>query len=223
MRLYLSSYRLGNMVDELLALLRGRRRALVVTNALDTIPPERRETYRKTVYDPVTEFSGLGIAAELWDLRSQEGGAAAITRALEGCDLVWVMGGNSFVLRRAMKRSGFDTAIRKALAADALVYGGFSAGAVAATPTLRGIELMDDPYGVPAGYDPDIVWEGLNLVDFSIVPHFESDHPESASAKVTTERLTRLGLPYRTLRDGEAIVVDRGKLRLVGGNNDRAA
>lgn len=223
MRLYLSSYRLGNAVDDLLGLLRGGRRALIVTNALDTIPPERREAHRKTVYDPVTAFADLGITAELWDLTCQDGGPAALTRALETCDLVWVMGGNCFVLRRAMKKSGFDAAIREALAADALVYGGFSAGVVVATPTLRGIELMDDPYGVPAGYDPEIVWDGLNLVDFSIVPHFESDHPESASAKVTAERLTRLGLPHRTLRDGEAIVVEAEDLRLVGGNDDRTA
>jgi len=222
MRLYLSSYRLGDTPGDLVALMRGGTRALVIANALDAMSAERREAYRATVYDPVAEFARLGIDAELFDLR-QAGTPADLRARLETADLVWVMGGNSFVLRRAMRMSGFDTAIAERLAADALVYGGFSAGAVVATPTLRGIELMDDPYGVPDGYDPEIVWDGLNLVDFSIVPHFASDHPESRLAQATVLRLERLGLAHRTLRDGEAIVVDGETVRLLGGSNDEAA
>jgi dipeptidase E len=222
MRLYLSSYRLGDTPGDLVNLMRGGTRALIVANALDAIPAERREAYRATVYDPVAEFARLGIEAQVLDLRETRTPAALRDR-LESCDLVWVMGGNSFVLRRAMRASGFDAVIAELLAADALVYGGFSAGAVAATPTLRGIELMDDPYGVPDGYDPEIVWDGLNLVDFSIVPHFESDHPESRLAKATALRLERLGLAHRTLRDGEAIMVEGEDLRLLGGSNDEAA
>jgi len=222
MRLYLSSYRLGDTPGDLVTLMRGGTRALVIANALDTIPAERREVYRATVYDPAAEFARLGIDAELLDLR-QAGTPAELRARLETCDLVWVMGGNSFVLRRAMRMSGFETVIAPLLADDALVYGGFSAGAVVATPTLRGIELMDDPYGVPQGYDPEIVWDGLNLVDFSIVPHFESDHPEATQAKATTLRLERLGLAYRTLRDGEVIMVDGENVRLLGGSNDEAA
>lgn len=222
MRLYLSSYRLGDTPGDLVTLMRGGTRALIVANALDAIPAERREAYRANVYDPVAEFARLGIAAELIDLRLA-GTPAQLRARLETSDLVWVMGGNSFVLRRAMRMSGFEKVIVELLAADALVYGGFSAGAVVATPTLRGIELMDDPYGVPHGYDPEIVWDGLNLVDFSIVPHFESDHPESALAKATALRLERLGLAHRTLRDGQAIVVDGQDVRFLGGSNDEAA
>ena len=55
-----------------------------------------------------------------------------------------------------MKASDFDEIILDALAQDALVYGGFSAGMVVLTPLLHGIELVgvgDDPNTIPAGYD----------------------------------------------------------------------
>ena len=48
---------------------------------------------------------------------------------------------NAFVLRRAMQLSGFDDIIVDLLDADAIVYGGFSAGAVVAAPSLEGIHL----------------------------------------------------------------------------------
>lgn len=48
---------------------------------------------------------------------------------------------------------------------------GYSAGAVVATPTLCGIELVDPPDDVPRGYDAPIPWDGMGLVDFSVAPH----------------------------------------------------
>ena len=113
---------------------------------------------------------------------------------------------NAFVLRRAMKQSGFDDVITGMLERDEIVYGGFSAGAVVATPTLRGIELMDDPAAVPAGYDPEVVWDGLGLIDYSIVPHFRSPHVESAAAERAVRHMMGRGMRYRALRDGEVIV-----------------
>ena len=53
-----------------------------------------------------------------------------------------MVGGNSFLLLRAMKQSGFDKLIVPLVENDILVYAGFSAGAVLATPTLHGIELV---------------------------------------------------------------------------------
>lgn len=88
-----------------------------------------------------------------------------------------------------------------------LIYGGWSAGAVVAGPTLRGIEIMDDPYIVAESYQIEPVWDGLGLVDFSIVPHFESDHPEAEAAARAHEHMTATGIPHRTMRDGEVIIV----------------
>ncbi len=206
MRLYLSSYRIGDRAGSLLALLGSGKRAAIVSNALDNISPMARAIYRDEVYDPHTEFAALGIATEELDLRRHFGDPAGLAARLSQFDLVWVMGGNAFILRRAMKLSGFDEVITEMLGQDRIVYGGFSAGAVVAAPTLRGIDLMDDPDEVPAGYDPAPVWDGLGLIDFSIVPHFRSPHPESAAAERAVRHMMGRGMRYRALRDGEVIV-----------------
>src|SRR5690606_10768500 len=176
MRLYLSSYRIGDRAGSLLALLGSGKRTAVISNALDNISATARAIYRDEVYDPHAEMRALGLETEELDLRRYFGNPAGLAVALRGYDFVWVTGGNAFVLRRAMKQSGFDDLIVDMLDRDDIVYGGFSAGAVVAAPTLRGIELIDDPAEVPAGYEAEPIWDGLGLIDYSIVPHFRSPH-----------------------------------------------
>lgn len=206
MRLYLSSYRIGDRAGSLLALLGGGKRAAIIENALDAVSAEARDIYRREAYDPVHELASLGIAGTSVDLRHHFGNPEGLRARLSQFDLVWVTGGNAFVLRRAMKQSGFDDVITSMLERDEIVYGGFSAGAVVAAPDLEGIHLMDDPDEVPVGYDPKVVWDGLGLIDHAIVPHYRSPHPESAAADRAVRHLCSRGLRYRALRDGEVIV-----------------
>lgn len=206
MRLYLSSYRIGDRAGSLLALLGSGKRTAIVSNALDNISSTARAIYRDEIYDPHLELRSLGLDTEELDLRRFFGAPDALAAKLGEFDLVWVTGGNAFVLRRAMKQSGFDDVMTGMLERDEIVYGGFSAGAVVVAPTLRGIELMDDPDGVPPGYDTDPSWDGLGLIDYSIVPHFRSPHPESAAAERAVRHMMGRGMRYRALRDGEVIV-----------------
>lgn len=206
MRLYLSSYRIGDRAGSLLALLGSGKRAAIIENALDGFSAQARDIYRREAYDPVHELASLGIAGTPLDLRDHFGDPEGLRARLEGYDMVWVTGGNAFVLRRAMKQSGFDDVIVDMLDSDEIVYGGFSAGAVVAAPSLEGIHLMDDPDETPAGYDGEVVWDGLGLIDHAIVPHYRSPHPESAAADRAARHLCNRGLRYRALRDGEAIV-----------------
>jgi dipeptidase E len=57
-----------------------------------------------------------------------------------------------FMLRYALDRSGADAVFRELLAADALVYAGYSAGPCVLSPSLRGLELVDDPGAVTLIY-----------------------------------------------------------------------
>lgn len=207
MRLYLSSYRLGNATHRLPPLMRGTR-ACVVANALDFIPHEARVKHAATVYDPIKEFGGLGIHADYLDLRAHFESESTLRRALTSYDLVWVLGGNAFLLMRAMVLSGFDQVIRTMLAEDAIAYGGFSAGAVVAAPTLRGIDLMDSPTQIAEGYPLAPVWEGLALVDFSIVPHFQSNHPEAPLAEAAAKYFEDRQLPFKAVQDGDVWIRD---------------
>lgn len=205
MRLYLSSYRIGNYPEKLVELSREGTVA-IVSNALDFIPDEARRKYELEVYDPRTEFSALGLQTQDLDLRHYFGNPRGLKNALHGCGLVWVLGGNAFLLMRALQQSGFPEVIRDMLTADEIAYGGFSAGAVVATPTLRGIDLMDEPTQLADGYSEDVVWEGMGLVDFSIVPHYRSDHPEASAAEKAVAFMKANRLPYKALSDGEVFI-----------------
>jgi len=205
MRLYLSSERLGERAGSLLAMVNGPRVA-VIANGYDNCSAMARELYRTEIYDPIAEFRGLGLEPAPVDLRAHFGDPASLRARLAGYDLAWVMGGNSFVLRRAMKQSGFDTVIRDLLEDDRIAYGGYAAGAVVAGPSLRGIELMDDPFELPDGYDEPLVWSGLGITPFAIVPHYRSRHPDAAAAEKVVSYMDARKARYRALADGEVIV-----------------
>jgi dipeptidase E len=74
--------------------------------------------------------------------------------------------------------------------------------------------MFDDADDVPTGYDAETVWDGLGLIDHSIVPHYRSAHPETAAAERVTRHLSAQGLRYRALRDGEVIVWTENRRRM---------
>ena len=212
MRLYLSSFDIGNRPEELVALAGQGRRAAIVVNALDD-HLEGRAIWLKAQAAKLVE---LEFDVVELDLRTYFGAPDELGRFLGDIDVVWINGGNAFVLRRAMKQSGFDLIIKRALAGDEIVYAGFSAAAVIVSNSLRGLEFVDDPRAVPEGYDADIVWDGLGLVPFAIAVHFQSEHPESKLVDREIAFYEANGIPYRTLRDGEALVIDRDRQEIVG-------
>ena len=216
MRLYLSSYRTQDTAGDLLDLAGGPCRAVVISNAVDMIPPAERQAYARKIHDPVVELRDAGLDAEGLDLRDYFGAPAALERDLANVGLVWAVGGNAFLLRRALRQSGMDAILARRLAEDSLAYGGWSAGACVAGSTLRGLHLMDEPELVTPGYDPEVIWEGMGLIDFAIVPHFASDHPEAQAADRAAAYLAAGAIPHRTLRDGEAILRRGDRIDVIG-------
>ncbi len=202
MRLYLSSFDIGDDPAEFVKLAPNGRVGIIM-NALDN-RPAARQTWQVS---QTTKLEQLGFAVEPLDLRAFFGRASDLAAQLDQLDAVWVNGGNVFVLRRAMRMSGFDRAITGALAADRIAYGGFSAAAVVLPRSLRGLDLVDDPHDVPEGYSTDVPWDGLGVLPFSIVVHFGSDHPEAEGARKEAAFYDKHGIPYRTLRDGQALVI----------------
>ncbi len=107
-------------------------------------------------------------------------------------------------------------AITDLLSTDAVVYGGYSAGVAVLTPSLRGLEFVDDPHVVPGGYEAEVVWDCLGILPFGVLPHYKSDHPESAEVDKSLEYLIDHHMPFIALRDGEAIVRDGEREVVVG-------
>lgn len=209
MRLYLSSLRLGNRPELLVGLLRGGTRAAMIGNAADYMDPEERGLWMGR---ELFELERLGLAPFEVDLREYFGRPEELAEVLGGADLIYPRGGNVFLLRRALRQSGGDRIITDLLRADAVVYSGYSAGPCMLGPTLRGIVSMeDDPTVVPPGYQDEVVWDGLGLLPCALVPHFRPGDPDPAVAYYRDH-----GIPYVTLRDGQAMVVDGDHQSVVG-------
>jgi dipeptidase E len=209
-KLYLSSFRLGRNREVLRDLVGRAGRAGLVFNACDVYGDNRlRNLERET-----EEMASLGFECEELDLRSYFGDFEGLRTRLDTYDLIWVAGGNSFVLARAMSQSRFGQAVSKPLDDGGLVYAGYSAGICVAAPDLDGIHLMDEPDALPDGYK-DVQATTLAWVPWRIVPHWRSEHPEAPLAELAVDYMLQNGLPFRTLRDGQAIVVEGDASRLV--------
>ncbi len=158
MRLFLSSYRFGSDPTRLLEVTRGPGRVAVIANAGDAWPSRARESSVTSEFGPLR---GLGYDPEEVDLRDHLGDPGSLRARLGAFSSVWVRGGNTFVLRAQLARSGGDTVLTDLVGTGALAYAGYSAGACIATPTLRGLEFSDDPAEVVEIGAGPVVWDGL--------------------------------------------------------------
>jgi len=213
-RLYLSSFRMGDHPEHLVALVGGDgRRGVVIANAMDDAPSDVRHA---SVELELAALAELGLGAAELDLRGYFGHQQRLRQDLAGVSMAWLRGGNTFMLRYALDRSGADTVFRELLAADALVYGAYSAGACVLSPSLRGLELVDDADAVTRAYGSQPLWDGLALLDEAFVPHYRSPgHPETAAIERVVTRYRAEGIAYRTLHDGQALLVNGPETKIV--------
>ncbi|ONM46997.1 Type 1 glutamine amidotransferase-like domain-containing protein [Nocardia donostiensis] len=203
MRLFLSSYRFGAHYSELVTLIGAAGPVAVIGNACDAWPDARAAA----MTSEMVPLRRLGFSPQEIDLREYIGRATELERTLADFPLIWVRGGNTFVLRAQFARSGADLVIPQLLAADAVVYAGYSAGACLLAPDLHGLETADDPaeVGPACGMAPR--WDGLGLIDRPIVPHVDSPtDPDGAGNQLAAQFRAR-GIAHWALTDDDAIVV----------------
>lgn len=207
MKLYLSSYKFGLFTKELADLAGTNKKAAVIMNALDWGDPVR---VAKSTEDQISTLNSLGYEAESLDLRKYFNKSKELKELMSNFGLVWVHGGNSFVLKRAYEQSGFDSIIKELIEENKIIYAGFSAGVVVISPTLRGVEIVDDPNIVPENqnYKKEFSEKGLDVIKYVVAMHYKSDHPESASVDKYVEYCEKENIPYKTLKDGEVIVIN---------------
>jgi len=207
MQLYLSSYKLGNEAERLLNLFKENKRVAYIPNALDfsAADPVRKSAH---IQSDVELLSGIGLQPEVFDLRDYFDGNKDLRAALSDFAGVWVSGGNVFVLRQAMKVSGFDTLLTDELRKkEDFVYGGYSAAGCVLSKTLDAYKIVDDATDTPYEQQKDVLWDGIGLLDFAFLPHFDSDHAESDAIDKEILYCKEQNIPYKTLRDGEALIL----------------
>lgn len=205
MKLYLSSYRFGNRPAELTTFVGAGAKVALIANARDYQPVQERST---CVTDESRQLQELGFTVAELDLRNYFDESQQLEHDLQGCDAVWVSGGNVFLLRSAMARSGADTILTRRIKDDSLIYAGYSAGGCVLSPSMAQLATVDDPsvtqqvYGVVAQYD------GLGILEYVFVPHYQSDHRESPLIDEVVARMDEAKESYLALSDGEVLMID---------------
>lgn len=123
-------------------------------------------------------------------------------------DIIFVEGGNTFYLLKAMRACNFEKVIRKLLK-QGKVYIGVSAGSMVAGKTVRTAEWKHpiERFGVKN-------LRGLNLVPFDIFVHYQPEHAEIIRQKIKNPKKRKKNL--RILTDEQAILVQGKQTYLIG-------
>ena len=148
----------------------------------------------------------LGFEAESLDLKTYFGKEEALAKKLNSLGAIWVSGGNTFVLRQAMRLSGFDKLFSTLSTRKDFLYGGYSAGICILSETLKPIDMVDDPENFPYQGIDKVIYEGLGIFNYSFMPHYDSDHPESVDIGKEIQRCIDNKWLFKALRDGDVII-----------------
>lgn len=211
MRLFLSSYRAGRYDHRLREFLGTTNKVAVITNAKDYKSFDDR---RSKIAENFQYFRSVGLEPTEIDLRPYffKSGTAKL---LTNHSFVWLAGGNAFLLRRALAYSGMDRFLFDQARSNKIILAGESAGAIVTGPTLRYSEMdvaghEDSPDFIAPGYQKEVIWEGLGLVDYVPVPHYES--PDYKKEIKRYMKLLEVNyIPYKAMTDEQAIIIDGDK------------
>lgn len=205
MKLYLSSYKLGNKQEFLKKWIKDNGNKIVlIPNARDIFEdgPKKEERIAKDI----NSLKELGFEVKNISLKEYFGNYEKLKEDIEGYYAFYVIGGNTFALRQAMKLSGFDKYLKEISKDNRYLYAGYSAGICALAPSLQGLEIVDEPIN-PYNSD-EIIYDGIELLNYVPIPHYKSEHPESKFMDDVVEYMKKNSINYKTLKDGEVIIED---------------
>lgn len=205
MKFYLSSYKIGNEVEQLKKFFSQNKSVCYIPNALDFsgVNPNKRQEH---IESDMASLREIGLDVQLLDLRKFFGQTDILRKQLDALGGLWISGGNVFVLRQAMKLSGLDSILHELNERKDFVYGGYSAAGCVLSKRLDAYKIVDDATDTPYPEMKEVIWEGIGLLDYAFLPHFDSDHPESADIAKEIRYCTDNHIPFKTLRDGEVLI-----------------
>jgi len=207
MKLYLSSYKIGTEENYLISHIKEVGASLgYIPNALDftNADPEKRKEH---ITSDVESLTSLGFKVEILDLKDYFGAKEKLEQKLSSLDALWVSGGNTFVLRQAMMLSALDVLMQTTLSErEDFLYAGYSAGICVLSPELYHLQIVDSAEDFPYEEVKETIWIGLDIIDFAILPHYDSDHPESKLIDEEVKYCIDNKILFMALRDGEVIL-----------------
>lgn len=208
MKLFLSSMAISKEQSDAFARLVGKKpkdiRLALIENAADVYGADSIDW----VIENREAIKARGYKVELVDLREYKGRQLDLRTKLASKDVVWLGGGNTFYLRWILKDVGADNIIKE-LVQNGMIYGGGSAGAIVAGPTLKFFENADDPKE-----SPEVIVEGLNLTKKVVVPHIRNKDYGGIVCSIS-KSLQRDGYETIEITDEQVAVIDGNNIQIL--------
>jgi dipeptidase E len=128
---------------------------------------------------------------------------------LSNYDYIFVSGGNVFILSYWMKKTGADQIIKELILKDKIVYGGESAGSIYTFSNLNTYATLDAPEKAP-----EQINEALDLVNFAVLPHWESEKFHSGLVEID-KNFKLENIQTIPITDDQALFVADDKLEII--------
>lgn len=196
-KLYLTSAGI-NVLDELVPLLpiqpSGHTTCYITTAGnLEGNPP--------WMADEIKAIENTGFTVRRIDLARLS--ARTMADEFQGCDVIWVGGGNTYYLLQEVRRSGFDDFVVGKIE-DGVPYVGTSAGSLILAPNIECIKYAEE--------HPDLTlslnsYDGLNVFPLVTFVHFDNPNFRDVYRKILMDALEN-DVAFVTLRDNQFIFVD---------------
>ena len=210
MKYYLSSYRLGDEENQekfKQMTLSTNKKVAYIPNALDFATDLEKK--KNSESRDIADLESIGLIPQKLDLQEYFNRREDLQKVLGTFDILFVRGGNTFVLREAMSRSGFDSILEEMITSNRnMIYAGYSAGICVLQQDFENLYLADDPTQRPYGTDQEAITTGLGIIDYYLAPHYQSDHFESEVIGREVELMKKKNMNFKALRDGEVIIIE---------------
>ena len=137
-----------------------------------------------------------------------------INSKLRNNDFIYITGGNTFFLLQKKKKTGADKIIIDEINKGKL-YIGESAGAIVTSANIEYAKRMDDVKKAPNLTE----FNGLNLVDFYVIPHYTNFPFEKTVEKIIENYSSKLDLSPISNKD--AILVIDNKIDFIQSKEEK--
>ncbi len=208
MKFYLSSYKLGDEKEKLKQMIEQTSGKFGhIPNARDFTKQDTTNTTKHLTED-MDDIRALGTDIELLDLKKYFGKENELRQKLSTLGGVYVSGGNTFILRQAMRLSDMDTILLEMAGRNDFIYAGYSAAGCVLASTMKPYAITDNATDMPYKEITKPIWEGLGILPFVFQPHYHSDHPESARTDKEIEYCIENKILFKAYRDGEVLLIE---------------
>lgn len=202
MLLYISSQKFGNDTKFLKNWIsKHDNKIAIIPNALDA---KGEEHIQKNLKEDIELLEKIGFSVSIVDLKNYFSRYDKLKKELLKYNACCIMGGNVFVLRKAMELSGLDIFLKEKKKSDNYLYIGYSAGSCVLSKDLELLKVVDKPI---IFYDKTRVnYTGLGFINFMIIPHYKSNYHKANLINDVVEECKNRNIQYKAISDGDVII-----------------